>query len=136
MTGRPTKRNDEIINRVIAGLSDGVPLAVLCREDGMPSDGTVRAWARDDSELSDAIACAREAGFDAIAHRVRATVRGKAEDDGGDSTGDVQRDRLIAETDLKLLAKWDPKRYGDKLDLSSSDGTMTPSREPSYKMVE
>jgi hypothetical protein len=33
-------------------------------------------------------------------------------EEGGDSSGDVQRDKLIVETDLKLLAKWNP-RYRD-----------------------
>jgi hypothetical protein len=45
---------------------------------------------------------------------VALTARGK-----GDSTGEVQRDKLIVETDLKLLAKWSPKRYGDKVTHSS-----------------
>jgi hypothetical protein len=52
-----------------------------------------------------------------IAARTRETARGF-----GDSSGDVQRDKLIIETDLKLLAKWDPKRYGDRLDLGNADG--------------
>lgn len=54
-------------------------------------------------------------GYDAIADRVRKTARGKIEADGGESSGDVQRDKLIIDTDLKLLAKWDPKRYGEKV---------------------
>ena len=37
----------------------------------------------------------------------------------GFSSGDVARDKLIIETDLKLLAKWHAKKYGDKLDLTS-----------------
>lgn len=65
-----------------------------------------------DEEFSAAIAHARLEGFDAIARRIRATARGR-----GDSTQDIQRDKLIVETDLKLLAKWDPKRYGDRLNV-------------------
>lgn len=36
--------------------------------------------------------------------------------------------KLQIETRLKLLAKWDPKRYGDRVttDLTSSDGSMSP----------
>lgn len=63
-------------------------------------------------EFSSAIARSRLEGFDAIARRARQTARGR-----GDSTQDVQRDKLIVETDLKLLAKWDPKRYGDRLNV-------------------
>ena len=119
--GRPTKRTDEVIKRVIDGLSCGTPLAVICREDGMPSDDTVRAWARDDEALSSEIARAREAGFDAIAVEALAIA-----DDGTRDTIEteqgpimdkewVARSKLRVETRLKLLAKWDPKRYGEKL---------------------
>lgn len=103
------------INTVLAGLRAGTPLAVICRGTGMPNDDTIRMWAASDADLARSIACARVDGFDAIADRMRATVRGKTSGEGGESTGDVARDKLIAETDLKLLAKWDPKRYGDSV---------------------
>jgi hypothetical protein len=67
-----------------------------------------------DAEVSRVIARAREDGAQAIAFRARQTARGKKAEDGGDSTGDVQRDKLIIETDLKLLSKWD-KRYADRV---------------------
>lgn len=56
---------------------------------------------------------ARAAGFDAIANGIRKVTRGEA----GHSSGDVKRDRLIAEMDAKLLAKWHPKKYGEKLEI-------------------
>jgi hypothetical protein len=102
----------EIRERIIAGISEGIPLAVICREDGMPSDDTVRNWADEDERFARDIARARECGFDQIAHRLRSTSRGR-----GESTGDVVRDKLIIDTDLKLLAKWDPKRYGDRPEI-------------------
>jgi hypothetical protein len=42
----------------------------------------------------------------------------------GESTLNVQRVKLIIETDLKLLAKWDPRRYGDKVDLEVTGKTV------------
>lgn len=100
----------EIVEHIVTELSKGVPLAVICREPGMPCDDTVRNWADKNPDVSRDIARARDAGHDAIAMRLRDTARGK-----GDSTGDVQRDKLIVETDLKLLAKWNPKKYGDRI---------------------
>jgi hypothetical protein len=32
----------------------------------------------------------------------------------------ISRSKLRVETRLKLLAKWDPKRYGDRLNLDHS----------------
>ena len=106
------KDSPEIRERIIAGISEGIPLAVICRENGMPCDDTVRNWADEDERFARDIARARECGFDQIAHRLRSTSRGI-----GESTGDVVRDKLIIDTDLKLLAKWDPKRYGDRPEI-------------------
>jgi hypothetical protein len=115
MAGRPSKRTPAIVDEIVRRLSDGEPLAVICRDAHMPDRTTVYDWQAGDDALSRRIACAREDGFDAIALRARQTIRGKLEVEGGESTGDVQRDKAIVETDLKLLAKWDPRRYGDKV---------------------
>lgn len=126
--GRPTAFKAEIVKEISDRMSEGEPLAQICRDDGMPAYRTVKDWmdgvvdSVPSDEVSAAIARARLLGHDAIAARARQTARGKSEDEGGDSTGDVQRDKLIIETDLKLLAKWDPKRYGDLLKLSGADG--------------
>jgi hypothetical protein len=111
--GRPSAYTDEIAAEIVRRLSTGEPLAVICRDDGFPSDDTVRNWASAREGFSRDIARARDAGHDAIAMRARETARGQ-----GDSRGDVQRDKLIIETDLKLLAKWNPKKYGDKVALT------------------
>jgi hypothetical protein len=76
-------------------------------------------WAQKFPDVGRRIAHARAAGFDEIARRARLIARGDRE---AGSTGDTQRDRLIVDTDLKLLAKWDPKRYGDLLKLGGPGG--------------
>lgn len=116
-----TVRTPEIEEAIIDGLCAGTPLAQLCREQGIGLS-TVYDWKDRDDELAGRIARAREIGFDVIASRTRETARGN-----GDSTADVQRDKLIIETDLKLLAKWDPKRYGDKQLVGSDPDNPLPS---------
>lgn len=118
MAGRPSEYTPEIAEEIVSRMSEGEPLAAICRDEHMPHRSTVYDWQKADEAFSRRIACAREDGFDAIAMRARLTIRGKTEDDGGESSGDVQRDKAIVETDLKLLAKWDPKRYGDKVALT------------------
>jgi len=110
----PSKRTVEVEQAILSRMSRGEPLAQICREEGMPTPTTWREWCRSDQALDIAHGHAREDGFDAIAANVRLIAR-----EGGDSSGDVQRDKLMIETDLKLLAKWDPKRYGDKIDVTS-----------------
>lgn len=106
--GRQTIRTPDIDEAIISGLSEGTPLTVICRSLGIGLS-TVYDWRDSDDEFAGNIARARDAGFDAIAMRLRETARGL-----GDSKQDVQRDKLIIETDLKLLAKWD-KRYAEKV---------------------
>lgn len=128
MTGRPSSFTQEIADEIVDRLSKGEPLAAICRDDHMPTDRTVRNWREADPAFASAIAGARETGFDVIAQRARMTLRGKIEVEGGESTGDVQRDKAIADFDLKLLSKWDPKRYGDKIAHVGGDEGDAPIR--------
>ena len=99
-------------------------MAQICRDEHMPSDRTVREWMANDAKFSAVIADARVRGYDFIA----ADCLNIADDNGKDvrytENGDVtdtdviQRSKLRIETRLKLLAKWDPKRYGDKIDVN------------------
>ena len=130
-----SKRTPEIEERIINGLCDGVPLRELCRQKGMPNWRTVYDWISADEELAARIACARELGFDAIAEDIldiaddgtNDWVERKRKDGSTDTVIDaehVQRSKLRIETRLKLLAKWNPKKYGDKntTELTGADG--------------
>lgn len=111
---------DELAKEIVERLSAGEPLEAICSAEHMPASRTVSDWRAARPAFDADFLAARDAGFDAIAARLRNTARGKRSDDGGDSTGDVQRDKLIIDTDLKLLSKWDPRRYGDKVHLEHS----------------
>ena len=100
---------DKLVPQICARLSEGEPLAVICRDIGIPRR-TVNQWRQDDEEIAAQFDESRDEGYDTIAWRIRGTARGI-----NDSTGDTQRDKLIIDTDLKLLAKWDPRRYGEKI---------------------
>lgn len=117
-------------------LAKGEPLAQICREDGMPADRTVRDWQDARPEFAATIARAREAGHDFIAAECL-TIADDSRNDfieklagGGDEQAvkalafnaeHVQRSKLRIETRLKLLAKWDPKRWGEKIAIGGAD---------------
>lgn len=113
MTGRPSTYSEDIAAEIVKRISEGEPLAQICRDEHMPGVSTVYDWMKRRGDLSGAIARAREAGFDVIA-----TDCLKIADD---PEGDPQRDKLRVDTRLKLLAKWDPKRYGEAVQLKHSD---------------
>lgn len=144
---RPSKKTKPLVDAICAKLSEGVPLTEICRAKGMPAPRTVRDWIADDSEVSAAIARAREEGFDAIAAdclRIADTpmpgqmekrellgVMKRTDEDGKDQSVVLPDGELVVtevrvedmlghrklqiETRLKLLAKWDPKRYGERV---------------------
>lgn len=119
---RPTLYTPEIVKEICDRLCTGEPLEQICRDDKMPDAQTIHRWtrmldgAKDKSPLvpdsvKEDIAHARDIGYDAIANEARMVARGAP----GISSGDVARDKLIIETDLKLLAKWHAKKYGDRV---------------------
>jgi hypothetical protein len=90
-------------------------------------------WMMKDPELSTAIARARDVGYDAMAEECL-DIADNAGNDwmarldadgvqvGWQVNGDhIQRSKLRIETRLKLLAKFNPKRYGDKIVHAGDD---------------
>jgi hypothetical protein len=117
---KPSIKTPEIVDAVCAAVSQGTTLIQACRANNISRDAW-DDWVNADEGLRRRFARAREDGHDAIAHRARETARGL-----GESTADVQRDKLIIETDLKLLAKWD-RRYADKALIGSDPENPLPS---------
>ena len=129
--GRPSLYTPELIEAIAERLSNGEPMAAICRDEGMPAYRTVKDWMDSKPEVSAAIACAREEGFDAIAASTLEIADDSRNDyieqlaDAGDeraaearaNSEHIQRSKLRIETRLKLLAKWDPKRYGERIAL-------------------
>jgi hypothetical protein len=121
--GRPSKYTPELAAEICERLSNGEPLRQICRDDHMPSWVAVYQWMDRDEELSLAIAHAREAGQDAMAERAYAEMYDEPErilSEGGGKIdpGYVQLVKARAEITLKMLAKWNPKRYGDRVQVA------------------
>lgn len=113
---KPKYDRAAFVPRICEQLLTGKPMALICRELGIPVR-TVNQWRADDGEIAAEFDEAFDAGKDAIAWRMRMTARGRGEDRGGESSGDVDRDKLIIYTDQKLLSQWD-KRYGERVTLA------------------
>lgn len=121
--GRPSKYTPELAAEICERLSDGEPLRQICRDDHMPAWTAIYAWAAKDKELSERIAQAREQGYDAIAEDLLqiadTPLIGETETSSNNGLTVTRQDmlghrKLQIETRLKLLAKWNPKKYGDK----------------------
>ena len=124
--GVKTTYTKEIADSICEQLSVGVPLREICRQDGYPKWRTVYDWLAKDEEFATRFAHARDVGHEALAQECLDIADNAENDwmlrenkDGSESwqlNGEhVQRSKLRIETRLKLLAKWNPKKYGDKV---------------------
>ena len=131
--GRPSKNTPELRQEICERLSKGEPLTQICRSEHMPHDSVVRDWMKADEEFSRDIARAREFGYDVIAADCLEIADDAKNDymerqiEGGVvqvvNSEHIQRSKLRIETRLKLLAKWDPKRYGERQQVDVNDIT-------------
>lgn len=124
--GRQTTYTEEIAEEICRRLANGEFLRVICREEGMPSWRTVYDWKDECPDFAARFARARAIGLDAIAEDSLVILEEKPErvatafGDKVDS-GYVAWQKNRAEQRLKILAKWDPKRYGEKLAIGGAE---------------
>lgn len=128
-TGRPSKYTPEIAQEVFRRISTGEPLLQICKDEHMPKRQTFYDWLASDDSLSVQFARAREEGCEAMADEtlVIADERPEINPIIDSKTGEViridlssayiqwQRNRI--DTRLKLLACWNPSKYGTKVQM-------------------
>lgn len=140
-TRRQAERHHDrakLVPTICKRLATGEPLAVICRDLSLPIR-TVHEWRETDTAIKAQFDEARDLGYDAIAHGIleiaddgRNDWMERLDKDGalvgwmlnGEA---VSRSKLRIEARLKLLAKWDPRRYGDKVQLADSNGDNLPA---------
>jgi hypothetical protein len=130
--GSGSKYTEEIAEEICALVADGVNLRRVCRMDGMPSWRTVYDWVVAKPDFAARLAHARDIGYDALAEealeiantphlgqkKVFSSGAGEDEDSMTVTEDDMLGHRkLQIETRLKLLAVWNPKKYGNKVQL-------------------
>lgn len=146
--GRKSTSSDAVKDEICQRIGEGEPLRQICREKGMPAWRTVYDWMEVDPDFAARFARARDIGFDAIAQDTIELIDERPErtlTEHGDKVdpGHVQWQKNRVEQRMKLLAKWDPRRYGDKLavggadDLPAMKSEATVTHEPSeaYKRL-
>jgi len=125
-TGRPSKYTPELAAEMCERLSNGEPLRQICRDDRMPHWTQMYEWIARDPDLSLQVARAREAGYDAMAEElieISDTLHfGETQVMGDKNSTTTVADmlghrKLRIETRLKLLACWNPAKYGTKVQL-------------------
>ena len=99
---------DTICNRMASGES----LREICDEKDMPSQTSVFRWLAADEGLSERYARAREAQQETHLEQMFAIADGA-------TPATVNVDRLRVDVRKWVMSKLAPKKYGDKLDVTS-----------------
>lgn len=118
---KPVTFSEELFNSICDRLSEGQSLRKICEDNEMPSKSNVLKWIRDSKELQDQYARAKEESSDAFAEEMMDIIKDTKEDSNA-----IQKARLQIDTMKWLMSKQKPKKYGDKLDLTS-DGKALPT---------
>jgi hypothetical protein len=145
--GRPPKppalKHAKAMDEIIDWISEGKTLRDFCRQPGQVTFGAVYGWLDKDAAFAERFARARDTGHDIIAQECLEIADRKAEDymvlaDGREQLDreHVQRSKLRIETRLKLLAKWNPKKYGDRLQVAGDAENPLAIQQITRKVVE
>lgn len=125
--GSGSKYTEEIADQICDLVSNGVNLRAVCRMQGMPAWRTVYDWVVAKPDFAARLARAREMGYDALAEEAleisNTPVMGQKQVMGDNKTYTTVEDmlghrKLQIETRLKLLACWDPSKYGSRTTLA------------------
>lgn len=129
MPSNETTCTQDIANSVLDGVSDGTSLSKVCRDLGL-GYSTVRNWMNKFSGEGEFFALsprAYELGYDKLADECIDIADKSGVDVSVDDKGNykvdgeaIQRSKLKIDTRLRLLGKWNSKRYGDKVQTEHS----------------
>jgi hypothetical protein len=120
----PPKKTDDLVAQVLSRIAQGETLASIARDLKFHPESWTK-WVRADEELAIAYRQAREVGADVIADEILEIIDAAPErimqfDDDGNPVGSRYDSAAVTwaknrvDTRLKLLAKWQPAKYGDK----------------------
>lgn len=128
--GRPTDYSQELADKICEQLASGDSMRTVAKSDGMPAMATMFRWLREKPEFREQYAKAKEEAADAYAEEMMDIAddasndwmvrHGKDDQESWQLNGEhVQRSRLRIDTRKWIASKLKPKKYGDKIDMTS-----------------
>lgn len=123
----------QFLPEIHSWIESGKTLRAYCRQAGKPSYGTVYDWLENDAPATSRFAHARDIGEQQILQecleiadntQVGEIITEKPDGIEVKRADMIEHRKLRIDTRLKLLAKWNPKKYGDnaKIALTGEDG--------------
>lgn len=128
--GRPTDYTEELASRICFELAQGRSLRSVCRDEGMPSGVTFFSWLRTYPEFLKQYETAKQESADAMAEDLLdiadTPVMGEIKTIRPDGSVEIKQDEMLGHRRLQvdtrkwLMSKMKPKKYGEKLDMTTN----------------
>lgn len=119
LTGRPLFYGGDIWEELISRMEMGETVSSICKDDHMPSRKGISRKASKDKDFSLAYARARleaaDVQFDNLTQEIRDWNINKGKDE-------VQRLKLLIDTQKWILSHVNPRKYADKVDYNPDEG--------------
>ncbi len=127
--GRPSDFTQELADRVCEKIAEGYSMRTVCTAEGMPVMSTIFRWLREKPDFQQQYAKATEERTEAMSEDILDIA-----DDGTNDFMSVKRgkewvevenkevtnrSRLRVDTRKWLMSKMKPKKYADKMDITS-----------------
>ena len=112
LAGRPTKYTQKLADEICTRLAEGEPFVKICRDDHMPAFSTLWRWERAHPEFKAQTQMALEHGTHYLASDCLRIC--------DDTEMDVPNRKLMVETRMRLIGKWNRKGYGDKIEVEET----------------
>lgn len=127
--GRPTKYTQELEDKICSELAEGRSLRSVCLDEDMPDKATVFRWLRENKSFSDHYARAKEESADADLEELQdisneAIAEAKIVSEKR-ANAVVQAYKVKGDNLKWKMSKMKPKKYGDKLDMTSDGKAIT-----------
>jgi hypothetical protein len=118
--------SQELFDTILSRIEEGESLVKICKDDNMPSKSGFYKWLKEFPELVDKYAHACEARADKIFEEIIEIADDSSNDfirvEKGESIENkewVNRSKLRVDARKWVLAKMQPKKYGDKIDVNN-----------------
>lgn len=138
-TGRPSIYTEELANKICERMARGEPIVQICKDEDMPNNDTIYSWVLENkgadkdgkNGFSDKYRLGREAQAEFLFEELL-TISDRSDEivEGADrmiAGALAANQKLKVETRKWVISKILPKKYGDKLDLTSGNEAIKPT---------
>jgi len=126
--GRPSVRTPEMEAELFSLMAEGKSLRTICKNDNMPSAGTILRWVGEDPDFQKQYEAAMEQRAEALFEEMFEIADETNLDTIATENGDkpnaewISRSRLRVDVRKWALSKMVPKKYGDKIQHTGDGG--------------